>query len=161
MSLNKDAAAALDQLADEQGRLTPETVVRAAEAQRHPLHDYFEWDDSIAGHQHRLNQARTLIRSVQVHIKTEKREISVSAFIRDPERDQKDAGYRRVEALMKEPQLAHEAVAAEMARAGSYLRRARDLAEALGYQADIVEVEERVQSLRTRILEAEPAHGSA
>jgi hypothetical protein len=49
---------------DNYGTLTPENVVKAASPPTHPLHSRFEWDDSIAGHQYRLSQARTLIRTV-------------------------------------------------------------------------------------------------
>jgi hypothetical protein len=49
------------------GLLTPEVVVNAAEPVSSPLHPHFEWDDSKAGHQYRLEQARQLIR-VQVTV---------------------------------------------------------------------------------------------
>lgn len=42
--------------------LKPEDVIRAAASKRSPLHDCFEWDDTAAGHQWRLHQARNLIR---------------------------------------------------------------------------------------------------
>lgn len=48
------------------GRLTDRLVVAAAEPQDHPLHDQFEWDDSVAGPEFRLVQAQRLIRSVKV-----------------------------------------------------------------------------------------------
>lgn len=44
------------------GVLRPADVVHAAKAKSSPLHDYFEWDDGKAAHQHRLEQARLLIR---------------------------------------------------------------------------------------------------
>lgn len=48
------------------GQLTPGTVVSAAKAPRHPLHPYFEWDDTKAAKAFRLDQARALIRSIRV-----------------------------------------------------------------------------------------------
>lgn len=57
--------AALAQIAEQQkGRLTPPAVVEAARNNRHPLHRHFEWDDKLAAESFRLEQARTLIRSV-------------------------------------------------------------------------------------------------
>lgn len=50
---------------DQDGRLTPESVVDRARDQRSPLHDRFEWDDSVAGEKYRRQQASELIRSVQ------------------------------------------------------------------------------------------------
>ncbi|HEY2300877.1 MAG TPA: hypothetical protein VGH66_03240, partial [Acidimicrobiales bacterium] len=48
------------------GRLVPEDLVEIAGETGHPLHDFFEWDDTIAAHQHRVWQAGQLIRSVKV-----------------------------------------------------------------------------------------------
>lgn len=73
-----------DQLAAvyESRGLTSETLVAAATPEDHPLHDRFEWDDSIAGHQFRLVQAAELIRSVKVTYgkDTEGRAKTVRAF---------------------------------------------------------------------------------
>lgn len=58
---------ALAQIAQQQkGRLTPPAVVEAARNNRHPLHKFFEWDDAVAAESYRLDQARTLIRSVRI-----------------------------------------------------------------------------------------------
>ena len=56
---------ALAKIAGQQkGRLTPPAVVEAARDTRNPLHKHFEWDNQIAADAFRLDQARTLIRSV-------------------------------------------------------------------------------------------------
>ena len=44
------------------GMLKPDDVVKTAENPKHALHEYFEWNDSAAGHKYRLWQARELIR---------------------------------------------------------------------------------------------------
>jgi len=54
---------ALESIADI-NQLTPKAVVEAASKPRHPLHRYFEWDDAKAAASYRLDQARTLIRSI-------------------------------------------------------------------------------------------------
>lgn len=46
------------------GELTPEDVLEDAKHDNSPLHPYFEWDDGAAARQHRLQQARGLIRAV-------------------------------------------------------------------------------------------------
>lgn len=48
------------------GRLTPRSVVKAAENPRSVLHKHFEWDDAKAANAFRLDQARGIIRVVQV-----------------------------------------------------------------------------------------------
>jgi len=58
-----------DQLLDireKHGRLVPDLVVQEAEPVDHPLHDRFEWDDTVAGPAYRRVQAHELIRSVRV-----------------------------------------------------------------------------------------------
>lgn len=45
--------------------LTPQLVVDAARPPGSPLHDRFEWDDSVAGEEYRRYQASKLIRSVR------------------------------------------------------------------------------------------------
>lgn len=48
------------------GRVTPKAVVAAAYDDASPLHPHFEWDDTVAANQYRLDQARTLIRAIRV-----------------------------------------------------------------------------------------------
>lgn len=48
------------------GTLTAETVLSDAAKKRSPIHDFFEWDDTIAAGKHRMEQARHLIRCVEV-----------------------------------------------------------------------------------------------
>ena len=49
--------------------LTPENIVMEARSKSSPLHDYFEWDDSIASGQWRTYQARQLINIMVVEDK--------------------------------------------------------------------------------------------
>lgn len=63
------------------GVLTAEAIVRASAALDAPLHSRFEWDDEKAGHKHRLNQARNLVRVVRVEYISKRGEPeSVRAF---------------------------------------------------------------------------------
>ncbi len=47
---------------EEEGVVSPPLVVKRAEPKDNPLHDEFTWNNSVAGHQFRLVQARRLIR---------------------------------------------------------------------------------------------------
>lgn len=51
---------------DEHGRLTAQLVVDEASDPESLLHSHFEWDDEVAAEQHRLAQARKLIRKVRI-----------------------------------------------------------------------------------------------
>lgn len=57
----------LQAIYDQRGQLTPALVVDEARPEDHPLHDRFEWNDSVAGEAHRRHQAGQLIRSVKIH----------------------------------------------------------------------------------------------
>lgn len=46
---------------DEYGKLTNDLVLQKAESEESPLHSLFEWDDAVAGHKYRLQQATMLI----------------------------------------------------------------------------------------------------
>jgi hypothetical protein len=60
--------------AEHGGELKPGDAVEEAEPEDAVLHNHFEWDDSVAAHEHRLGQARQLIRSVVVVESTESTE---------------------------------------------------------------------------------------
>ena len=62
------------------GGLTPEKVVEANRDDTACLHNEFEWDDVIAANEHRLNQARYLIRSIA--FKVEKAEDEIAEPVR-------------------------------------------------------------------------------
>ena len=66
MPSSMQVATVLDELNQAHGHLTPDLVVQAATDEKSPLHPVFEWDDGKAAHQHRLWQARKLIRSVRI-----------------------------------------------------------------------------------------------
>jgi hypothetical protein len=58
---------ALERLRQEnKGRLHPGDVVEDAQNRRSPLHPAFEWEEAVAANKYRLDQARALIRSLQV-----------------------------------------------------------------------------------------------
>lgn len=48
------------------GALLPETVVIEAADTAHPLHYSFEWDNTVAGHKYRVEQASSMIRTVKL-----------------------------------------------------------------------------------------------
>ena len=115
--------------------LTPEQVVEAARDPASPLHEEFEWDDTEAGHKWRLNQARTLIRSVRVTIQVQNVPVPTIAYIHDPEAD--GQGYRHVSQVRNDAEVAQRALAREINRVGSSAARARDIALGLGLSGQV------------------------
>lgn len=50
------------------GALTPQSLLERARSANSAVHDHFEWDDGIAAEQHRLSQASDLIRAIAIDI---------------------------------------------------------------------------------------------
>jgi hypothetical protein len=61
------------------GSITPEILVGEAKKRKSPLHNIFEWDDTKAAANYRLQQARILLNNIRVTVVTdgESKEISV------------------------------------------------------------------------------------
>lgn len=57
-----------EQVRKAHGAIEPATVVEVARNPKSLLHGYFTWDDKKAAEAHRLNEARYLIRSVEVYV---------------------------------------------------------------------------------------------
>ena len=62
----QDVGEILQRLRDRDGRIETTTVLIEAKKKRSKLHGAFEWDDSRAGNEYRLIQARRLIRSLEI-----------------------------------------------------------------------------------------------
>lgn len=96
----------LQDIYEQNGRLTPAIVVDAARDKDHPLHNRFEWDDALAGEAWRKQQAHELIRSVRWTYKdATDQEKDVRAFhaIRSDEDD--EFIYEPVEKVIESPML--------------------------------------------------------
>lgn len=116
------------------GLLLAEDVLATAADPEHELHGEFEWDDAKAAHAHRMEQARQLVRTVRVETRVEKTTLSTVYYVKHPEHA---AGYIGVPELRTQDELARKAIADEFGRALAALRRARDLATALGFETQI------------------------
>ena len=141
----KDAVAALAP----DGRISPRQLVDAAAKLTHPLHDRFEWDNGKAGDAYRLEQARRLIRSVQVVITTEEREYSCVGYVHDPESEEQ--GYISVERIKRDPATAREMLSQELARAVGVMKRAEQLAEVVGLADEVRPTLKRLEKVRARV----------
>lgn len=89
------------------GLLQPETVVDEARPITSPLHSLFEWDNTVAGQQYRIWQARQLIRvSVEVLAGTDKAcEVFVSLT---PDRERESGGYRIMADVLSDADLRNQ-----------------------------------------------------
>jgi len=119
------------------GRVTPEQVVDAARDEESPLHGHIEWDDGNAAFAHRLDQARMLIRSVKLVITTQTLKVKSVAFVRDPEKDPRDAGYVSVTKIKTDEDLKRDVLIQEFSRAAASIKRARVLATVFDMEEDV------------------------
>jgi len=141
-----------DIASENNGLLTPDAVVAAAKDKDSVLHDYFQWDGKKAAHAWRIEQARTLIRSVRVVITTHKTSVSVVCYIRDPGLADDEQGYVATASLVGDKERSGEALIAEFSRAAGALRRARELAIAFEMEGEVEAVSATVQNLQTRVM---------
>lgn len=64
------------------GDVTASNVVELAKNKKSEMHNYFEWDNEIAGQKYREKQARDLIRNIKVtFVKEEKESEPVRAYV--------------------------------------------------------------------------------
>ena len=97
----------LERIYNTDGVLTPAAVVDDARPEDAPLHSRFEWDDSVAGEQYRMVQARQLIRSVRVTVQPqpEASPVQVRVFHNVADEDE-SRKYVPLRVLMEDPESA-------------------------------------------------------
>lgn len=98
------------------GPLTADRVLTEAMNARSPLHRYFEWDDQKAAHQYRLEQARKLIRSIEVVLEDAKgKQMPMRAYysVRDADGQR---GYEAMEFVFATPDLADQVIEEALAQ---------------------------------------------
>jgi hypothetical protein len=89
---------ALEEIYERHGELRPDDVVKAAKPRNHPLHDRFEWDDSKAAENYRIEQARRLIQSVEVVFVTPSgEETKIRAYASKYEAGKTPPGYHKID----------------------------------------------------------------
>ena len=130
------------------GKLKPEVVVEDAKDPKSPYHDLFEWDDSIAGHKYRIEQARLIIKTIKVEVTVDSKTVKTVRYIRDPEAASKEQGYVSVVKLKDNKTLAWEALEMELKRAKSLMDRAKDLAVVLDMADAVTEIIDRIESMQ-------------
>lgn len=88
------------------GILNAESVVEFAKDTSTALHAVFEWDDTEAAHQYRLEQARRIIRINLQIIPTPEGNVKVPVYVSlVSDRTQPGGGYRRLTDVMNDPDL--------------------------------------------------------
>lgn len=89
------------------GEITADDLVAEAKAKESPLHDDFEWNDKKAAHAHRLETARSMLRSITIvreETKSDKPQ-RVYEVVRVAKADEKPKNvYKSTEEIMADPE---------------------------------------------------------
>ena len=158
--MSKQDAILLAELEDANGNVTAERVVEAARAEDHEWHHRFEWNDTEAARRFRIDQARTLIRTVRYERKTATATFRSVAYVRDPAADPREQSYVSVIRLRADADRARDALIAESARIASALRRARELANVLELEREVSAMLQQTEGI-TAMLRAANNHPGA
>lgn len=81
----------IEEIKEKRGGITPQLLVEEAKKKRSPIHNCFEWDNSMAAEQFRIVQAREILRFLVVVIESETEndeEIYVRGFIAPLEKEE-------------------------------------------------------------------------
>ena len=128
-----------------EGVLRAEDVVETARDPDSPLHRYFEWDNGVAAHQYRLEQARHLIRcSVTVLPNTEEPVRAFASLM--PDRTRAGGGYRHTVDVLTDADMRERL----LSQALDELHRVRRLYKRLTELAPVFEAMDAVERRRVR-----------
>lgn len=109
------------------GRLAPTDLVADATYDDSPLHDLFEWDDEVAAHEHRLTQARYIIRSIVVTVESSPESAPVRAFVSVVKDDERF--YTHIEYAMTEEDLRAQVIGKAYKEMQDWRKRYKDLSD--------------------------------
>lgn len=109
------------------GRLESEMVVEAARKKTSPLHPAFEWNDAAAADAYRVEQAKYLIRSIEVIVEADANSRPVRAFV-SVVRDE-DRSYTSVSHALADPELRRQVLLSALKELEAWRVRYAELVE--------------------------------
>jgi hypothetical protein len=160
---NDEIGQILIEISDRHGKLTPAIVIEEATSENHPFHDQFEWDNEIAGHQHRLTQAKTLIKVAKISESPNLvSNYRAPMFVRDPDSSAKDGGYVALAKIPSESEQARNIYAMHLQRVINAMKSLEKVAGVLGMDQTVkFEIERLTATLVPRTDIDQPAAGNA
>lgn len=116
-------------------KLTPANLVEVSRSIDAPLHDEFEWNDTIAGEKYREHQARYLIRVIT--IEPDKKESEpIRAFVSIPQQN-RERKYINTQYAMSIPKTREVVLADAIRELNAFRRKFNALNELAGVFAEI------------------------
>jgi len=150
--LRKRVQAAIDRLEKSKKPITPRNLWESARSSTHPLHDQFEWDDSVAAAIHRDEQARRLLR-IRVDMVYKDRVIEAPICVRTPESPSEQPSYTRTVQIMGNKERSRQVLLEELDRASKAIERAKMVANALGLARECERLLESLLEIRQQAAE--------
>lgn len=135
------------------GTVKPVDVVNAARDSDSPLHDYFEWDDELAGAKYRIYQARQLLNHLTVVVKTNGGERVQKAYLNVSliTEDSVEPIYVTVERALTDKEFRKQTLAKAIAEAKYWQQKYKEYTElseifaAIERAKEAIEIEEYVK----------------
>lgn len=149
----QDVGEHLEQLRRQNGAITARIVVDDAADPTAPTHPHFEWDDQVAADQYRLEQARSLVRSVVVQ-REDRPESTIRAFVVVQEQGGDDV-YTSTQVALADVGLRQQVLKRALGELTAFERKYRDLEEL----AEVFAAAEKVK--RRRKVSEHSRRGSA
>ena len=125
--------------------VTSKDILNDAKKKNTPYHEYFNWDDSLAAEEYRINQARQLIGSIMqvtiIHEEEEPQEIRCFVNVID---EKGERGYVKTAYAMTKPILMNQVVQQALKEVESWRKRYKEYQELGKIHRAIVETEEEL-----------------
>ena len=125
----------ITRLTGKYGTVTNQIFLDEARDPSHPFHEHFQWDDTIAANEYRLDQVKLIFRSVPAQVRMREGTVRSVAFVEVPSA----GGYRSVEVVSQSPDMAVEAVMEEFKKVETCIKNCLNVACAVRVGAEEVE----------------------
>lgn len=109
--------------------IKPVYVVRSAEEKESILHNFFEWDNELAAHHYRLDQAREIIRAIMVVGLQDEKTDSVRHYVNVHRPNEKEGIYIRTEDALKDENFRIQVLRDALSELNSFKRKYKNLKE--------------------------------
>lgn len=141
----------LKKLEAEHGIVTPAAVVSIARPRNAPFHQCFEWDDSRAADKFRLDQARLIIRSVEVvHIMENGKQERQLGYVSIAENKPGSSAYMNTPDALKDERYSAKIIEDAKSQLLGWRRRYGHLTEMVKEFASVVEAIDRMGDTETK-----------
>lgn len=132
MALRKEATLALHAIYEREGSLKPSVIVKDARKKTSPLHGYFTWDDTEAAREHRLWQARQVIKRVRITIEEREEQFVHVPIVKAEGTTDREGEYKPVSVIVQQPSEYELAVNELLTKIRALQRTVRQLREVAG-----------------------------